>query len=125
MLFDLWQEPKIYNETLACQSYPDIEVRKTAVSWMESFSHDEVVDYLPQLIQALKNETFETSALAEFLLKRALLSPRVAHYLFWLLIQLLPAQTLQVKTPNTWNLIRILLKIIQIKNLLENFVSQK
>lgn len=64
---------------------------------MKSFSHDEVVDYLPQLIQALKHETFETSALTEFLLERALLSPRVAHYLFWLLIQLLPSQLFHVR----------------------------
>lgn len=63
---------------------------------MESFTHDEVVDYLPQLIQALKHETYETSALAEFLLRRSLLSPRVAHYLYWLLIQLLPSQLFQV-----------------------------
>lgn len=78
-------------------SFPDVEVRKTAVKWMESFSDDEVVDFLPQLIQALKHETFETSALAQFLLKRALSSPRVAHFLFWLLIQLLPTQILHVR----------------------------
>ncbi|XP_065206609.1 phosphatidylinositol 4-phosphate 3-kinase C2 domain-containing subunit beta isoform X2 [Planococcus citri] len=82
--------------------FPDIEVRKKAVSWMESFSHDEVVDYLPQLIQALKHETYETSALAEFLLRRSLLSPRVAHYLYWLLIQLLPTQLFQ--NPNNYDL---------------------
>lgn len=78
------------------RSFPDCKVRKTAVLWMETFSHDEVVDYLPQLVQALKHETFETSVLAKFLLERALLSPRVAHYLFWLLTHFLPTSRLQV-----------------------------
>lgn len=63
---------------------------------METFTQDEVVDYLPQLVQALKHETFETSDLAKFLLERALLSPRVAHYLFWLFIHFLPTPGLQV-----------------------------
>ena len=65
---------------------------------MGTFTHDEVVDYLPQLVQALKHETFETSALAKFLLERALLSPRVAHYLFWLLTHFLPDPQLEVSS---------------------------
>ncbi|KAL1487744.1 hypothetical protein ABEB36_015580 [Hypothenemus hampei] len=70
--------------------YPDVEVRKTAVKWLVNFSNDELVDYLPQLIVALRHETYENSALAKFLLHRALRSPRFAHYLFWLLSHNLP-----------------------------------
>ncbi|KAI5702472.1 hypothetical protein M8J75_000487 [Diaphorina citri] len=75
--------------------FPDCEVRRVAMSWIENISSDELVDYLAQLVQALKSETYETNALAQFLLKRALLSPRVAHHLYWLLIQVLPGHSPQ------------------------------
>lgn len=69
-----------------------------AVKWISQLSSDELVDYLPQLVQALKHQTFETSPLAEFLLERALASPRVAHHLYWLLMQTLPGTSPQVKS---------------------------
>lgn len=69
-----------------------------AVFWIQDLSSDELVDYLPQLVQALKNETYEASPLARLLLERALTSPRVAHCLYWLLTQCLPGSTPQVKT---------------------------
>ncbi|KAL1459698.1 hypothetical protein WDU94_011655 [Cyamophila willieti] len=75
--------------------FPDCEVRCVAISWIENIASDELVDYLAQLVQALKSETYETNALAKFLLKRALLSPRVAHHLYWLLIQTLPGHSPQ------------------------------
>ncbi|XP_050296018.1 phosphatidylinositol 4-phosphate 3-kinase C2 domain-containing subunit alpha [Anthonomus grandis grandis] len=75
--------------------YPDIEVRRMAVKWLVKFSNDELVDYLPQLIVALRHETYENSALAEFMLHRALRSPRFAHYLFWLLSHNLPGSVPQ------------------------------
>lgn len=78
-------------------SYPDIEVRKMSVKWLVHFSNDELVDYLPQLIVALRHETYENSALAEFMLHRALRSPRFAHYLFWLLSHNLPGSIPQVR----------------------------
>lgn len=68
-----------------------------AVSWIQDLSSDELVDYLPQLVQALKNETYEASPLARLLLERALTSPRVAHYLYWLLTQCLPGPSPQVR----------------------------
>lgn len=67
-----------------------------AIKWIHELSNDELVDYLPQLIQALKHETYETSPLSKFLLERALLSPRVAHHIYWLLTQALPGQSPQV-----------------------------
>jgi len=33
--------------------------------------------------QSLKHECYETSAMAELLLTKATLSPRIAHYLYW------------------------------------------
>lgn len=75
-----------------------MKVREVAVGWIRELSNDELVDYLPQLLQALKHETYETSPLARFLLERALLSPRVAHHIYWLLTQALPGQSPQVNT---------------------------
>lgn len=76
--------------------YPDLEVRKMAVRWIRGLTNDELVDYLPQLVVALRHETYENSPLAQFLLDRALRSPRFAHYLFWLLCHSLPGDSPQV-----------------------------
>ncbi|XP_054246589.1 phosphatidylinositol 4-phosphate 3-kinase C2 domain-containing subunit alpha isoform X2 [Indicator indicator] len=65
--------------------FADQEVRHTAVNWIETLSDDELTDFLPQFVQALKYETYLDSALVKFLLARALGSIRVAHYLYWLL----------------------------------------
>ncbi|XP_069687221.1 phosphatidylinositol 4-phosphate 3-kinase C2 domain-containing subunit beta isoform X3 [Periplaneta americana] len=81
--------------------FPDLEVRRVAVTWMRSLGSDELVDYLPQLVQALKHETWEVSPLAHFLLERALTSPRVAHYLYWLLAQALPGEFPQQNSSET------------------------
>ncbi|KAL0272748.1 UNVERIFIED_CONTAM: hypothetical protein PYX00_005609 [Menopon gallinae] len=75
--------------------FPDREVRTVAISWIKELGSDELVDYLPQLVQALKHETYDTNPLAKFLLERALTSPRVAHHLYWLLTQMLPGSVNQ------------------------------
>ncbi|XP_028129846.1 phosphatidylinositol 4-phosphate 3-kinase C2 domain-containing subunit alpha isoform X1 [Diabrotica virgifera virgifera] len=75
--------------------YPDLEVRRMAIRWIRGLTNDELVDYLPQLVVALRHETYENSPLAQFLLDRALRSPRFAHYLFWLLCHSLPGDSPQ------------------------------
>ncbi|XP_067152163.1 phosphatidylinositol 4-phosphate 3-kinase C2 domain-containing subunit alpha isoform X4 [Apteryx mantelli] len=65
--------------------FADQEVRTTAVNWIEALSDDELTDFLPQFVQALKYETYLDSALVRFILARALGSIRIAHYLYWLL----------------------------------------
>uniref|UniRef100_A0A671SMD7 Phosphatidylinositol 4-phosphate 3-kinase C2 domain-containing subunit alpha-like n=1 Tax=Sinocyclocheilus anshuiensis TaxID=1608454 RepID=A0A671SMD7_9TELE len=65
--------------------FADTEVRKVAMSWIESSSDDELADYLPQLVQAVKFECHLNNALAIFLLSRALGNINIAHYLYWLL----------------------------------------
>ncbi|XP_041835895.1 phosphatidylinositol 4-phosphate 3-kinase C2 domain-containing subunit beta isoform X2 [Melanotaenia boesemani] len=66
-------------------SFPDQELRRTAVQWMDSISDPELLDFLPQLVQALKYECYLDSSLVRFLLRRAIGDLRIAHYLFWLL----------------------------------------
>ncbi|KAM4587449.1 phosphatidylinositol 4-phosphate 3-kinase C2 domain-containing subunit beta [Odontesthes bonariensis] len=66
-------------------SFPDQELRRTAVQWMDSISDPELLDFLPQLVQALKYECYLDSSLVRFLLRRAVGDVRIAHYIFWLL----------------------------------------
>lgn len=65
--------------------FADAEVRTVAVSWIEKSSDDELADYLPQLVQALKFECHLKNALVLLLLSRALGNINIAHYLYWLL----------------------------------------
>ncbi|XP_044301541.1 phosphatidylinositol 4-phosphate 3-kinase C2 domain-containing subunit beta isoform X1 [Varanus komodoensis] len=66
-------------------AFPDQEVRRTAVQWIDSISDAELLDYLPQLVQALKYECYLDSPLVRFLMKRAICDLRITHYFFWLL----------------------------------------
>lgn len=75
--------------------YPDMEVRRQAVRWISAMPNDQLVDFLPQLLQALKHDTYEASPMAAFLLSRALESPRIAHHLYWLLVHSLPGESPQ------------------------------
>ena len=48
--------------------FPDVQVRRFAVDWLRPIMSDELVDYLPQLVEALKLEPFDHSPLMIFLL---------------------------------------------------------
>lgn len=63
--------------------FADQEVRKYAVSHLEELTNAEVEDYLLQLCQVLKHETYHDSPLSRFLLQRAIRNKRVGHYLYW------------------------------------------
>uniref|UniRef100_A0A8C6LTM9 Phosphatidylinositol 4-phosphate 3-kinase C2 domain-containing subunit alpha n=1 Tax=Nothobranchius furzeri TaxID=105023 RepID=A0A8C6LTM9_NOTFU len=65
--------------------FADTEVRSVAVSWIEESSDDELADYLPQLVQAIKFECHLKNALVMFLLSRAQGNIIIAHHLYWLL----------------------------------------
>lgn len=75
--------------------YPDIEVRSKAVEWISNMPNDQLIDYLPQLLQSLKHDTYEASSMAKFLLSKSLESPRIAHHLYWLLVHSLPGDAPQ------------------------------
>ncbi|XP_050713175.1 phosphatidylinositol 4-phosphate 3-kinase C2 domain-containing subunit beta-like isoform X2 [Eriocheir sinensis] len=73
--------------------FPDSVIRSRAVEWIRGLGSDELISFLPQLVQAVKHEAWDVSPTAELLLERALTSPRLAHHLYWLLNQCLPLQT--------------------------------
>jgi phosphatidylinositol-4-phosphate 3-kinase len=75
--------------------FPDMFVRAQAVKWISRMTEDQLIDFLPQLTQALKFDCYDASPLSCFLLGRSLESPRVAHYLYWLLVQNLPGSSPQ------------------------------
>ncbi|XP_020608152.1 phosphatidylinositol 4,5-bisphosphate 3-kinase catalytic subunit beta isoform-like [Orbicella faveolata] len=66
-------------------TYADQEVRKIAVQCIEKMSDREISQYLLQLVQVLKYESYLDNDLAEFLLKRALKNQHFGHQLFWFL----------------------------------------
>jgi len=63
--------------------FADEKVRSLAVRRLEKLSIGEVLCFLLQLIQVLKFEPYHDSALARFLLKKALQSKRVGHFFYW------------------------------------------
>ncbi|NXJ59639.1 P3C2G kinase, partial [Rostratula benghalensis] len=66
-------------------SFPDQDIRRTAVQQIENLPNDELLEYLPQLVQVLKFEWSLESPLVKLLLNRSLQSIQVAHQLYWLL----------------------------------------
>ena len=97
-LLKTWTKPEpmdVLQLFLPC--FPDTYVREVAISWLKEVSNDDFVDYLPQLLEALKHETWSASNLARLMLERSLESPRVSHNLYWLLAQSLPGLSPQVK----------------------------
>ncbi|XP_077560079.1 phosphatidylinositol 4-phosphate 3-kinase C2 domain-containing subunit alpha-like [Haemaphysalis longicornis] len=87
-LLEEWRPASPINAlTLLLPLFPDYEVRRIAVECIKNIGSDELCDHLPQLIQALRFETWEDAPIAWFLLERALKSVRVAHQMFWLLRQ--------------------------------------
>uniref|UniRef100_H2YQZ6 phosphatidylinositol 3-kinase n=1 Tax=Ciona savignyi TaxID=51511 RepID=H2YQZ6_CIOSA len=63
----------------------DEKVRSLAVKTLKCLSNNKLLAYLLQLTQVLKFEPYHDSALARFLLTRALQSKRIGHYFFWFL----------------------------------------
>ena len=70
--------------------YADAKVREKAVEWISKLPNDQLADYLPQLLQALKHDTYEASSMARFLLCKSMESPRIAHNMYWQLLHSLP-----------------------------------
>ncbi|XP_040291232.1 phosphatidylinositol 4-phosphate 3-kinase C2 domain-containing subunit gamma isoform X1 [Bufo bufo] len=65
--------------------FADEKVRTMACQQLERLSSDELLMFLPQLVQAVKFEWHLDNALVRLLLDRSLQSIQVAHRLYWLL----------------------------------------
>ncbi|XP_060050416.1 phosphatidylinositol 3-kinase C2 domain-containing subunit gamma isoform X2 [Erinaceus europaeus] len=70
---------------LLTSSFPDQEIRKVAVQQLDNLLNDELLEYLPQLVQAVKFEWNLESPLVQLLIQRSLQSIQIAHRLYWLL----------------------------------------
>ncbi|XP_051011482.1 phosphatidylinositol 3-kinase C2 domain-containing subunit gamma [Acomys russatus] len=70
---------------LLTSSFPDQDIREVAIQQLDKLLTDELLECLPQLVQAVKFEWSLESPLVELLLRRSLQSIRVSHRLYWLL----------------------------------------
>lgn len=68
---------------LLLPAFPDAYVRRKAVEWLSTQSDDELCDYMPQLLQAMRYERVLDCALFWLLMKRALENPRLAIAMYW------------------------------------------
>ncbi|KAL8003498.1 putative protein kinase-like domain superfamily, phosphatidylinositol kinase [Plasmopara halstedii] len=99
----LWKQPT-YLQALQLLSplYSDPKVRAYAVRCMHALPDHRLQLYLLQLVQALKNERYHDSALARFLLMRALTNPsQIGYLLYWFL----KAEAHNPQTAERFNLI--------------------
>ncbi|KAI9223248.1 hypothetical protein BC828DRAFT_437039 [Blastocladiella britannica] len=83
-LLNIWRPISVETALLLLDGYfADDDVRDFAVCALETLSDDALSDYVMQLVQALSFEHHPDSSLARFLLRRALLSPRIGHIFYW------------------------------------------
>uniref|UniRef100_A0A3B4B565 Uncharacterized protein n=1 Tax=Periophthalmus magnuspinnatus TaxID=409849 RepID=A0A3B4B565_9GOBI len=86
-LLDHWGAPQDLDLTVALEllglDFIDHRVRRLAVERLDCLNNDQVLTYLLQLVQTLKVESYHDSFLARFLIRRALRSKRIGHFLFW------------------------------------------
>lgn len=77
--------PAISALELLDYSFPDPAVRSFTIRCLKKLRDDELLQYLIQLVQVLKYESYLDCDLTTFLLERALSNRRIGHFLFWYL----------------------------------------
>lgn len=75
--------PAIHALELLDYSFPDPSVRSFTIRCLKMLSDPELLQYLIQLVQVLKYESYLDCDLTTFLLERALSNQRIGHFLFW------------------------------------------
>ncbi|XGW32621.1 hypothetical protein V3C99_017290 [Haemonchus contortus] len=72
---------------LLLPQYPDMRIRQKAIEWIMCASSDFLFNALPQLVEALRFEIFESSSLAVALLTLSYKDRRFAFEIYWQLQQ--------------------------------------
>uniref|UniRef100_A0AAV2LY64 phosphatidylinositol-4,5-bisphosphate 3-kinase n=1 Tax=Knipowitschia caucasica TaxID=637954 RepID=A0AAV2LY64_KNICA len=75
--------PAIHALELLDYSFPDPAVRAFTIRCLKKLSDRELLQYLIQLVQVLKYESYLDCDLTLFLLERALSNRKIGHFLFW------------------------------------------
>uniref|UniRef100_A0A671T910 phosphatidylinositol-4,5-bisphosphate 3-kinase n=1 Tax=Sinocyclocheilus anshuiensis TaxID=1608454 RepID=A0A671T910_9TELE len=79
-----WPElPAIHALELLDYSFPDPHARSFTIRCLRKLRDDELFQYLLQLVQVLKYESYLDCDLTCFLLERALANKKIGHFLFW------------------------------------------
>ncbi|GIY18285.1 hypothetical protein CDAR_473592 [Caerostris darwini] len=85
MLCKEWPQvsPEVALELLDCK-YADKVIRDHAVLWLDSCLSDDLMSqYLLQLVQVIKYESYYDNNLAKLLIRRALSNRKIGHFFFW------------------------------------------
>ncbi|KAJ6656821.1 hypothetical protein lerEdw1_003152 [Lerista edwardsae] len=83
-LLQSWPELPVLNALeLLDFSFPDRYVGSFTVNSLKKLTNDELFQYLLQLVQVLKYESYLDCELTKFLLDRALSNRKIGHFLFW------------------------------------------
>uniref|UniRef100_A0A8C0B8P6 Phosphatidylinositol 4,5-bisphosphate 3-kinase catalytic subunit delta isoform n=1 Tax=Buteo japonicus TaxID=224669 RepID=A0A8C0B8P6_9AVES len=83
-LLQTWPELPVLNALeLLDFSFPDRYVGSFAINSLKKLTDHELFQYLLQLVQVLKYESYLDCELTKFLLDRALSNRKIGHFLFW------------------------------------------
>ncbi|KAJ8360786.1 hypothetical protein SKAU_G00173110 [Synaphobranchus kaupii] len=84
LLLSKWPDlPALHALELLDYSFPDRNVRSFTIRCLRKLSDNELLQYLLQLVQVLKYESYLDCDLSRFLLERALSNKKIGHFLFW------------------------------------------
>lgn len=64
-------------------SFADARVRERGVRWLSAASPAYLLAYIPQLVEALRFEAYENSALSRYLLQQSTRHRSFAFELYW------------------------------------------
>ncbi|XP_069466120.1 phosphatidylinositol 4,5-bisphosphate 3-kinase catalytic subunit delta isoform [Ambystoma mexicanum] len=83
-LLQSWQELSVLSALeLLDFSFPDRNVGSFTINCLKKLTDEDLCQYLLQLVQVLKYESYLDCELARFLLERALSNRKIGHFLFW------------------------------------------
>lgn len=83
-LLQTWPELPVLNALeLLDFSFPDPNVGRFTVNSLKKLTGAELFQYLLQLVQVLKYQSYLDCELTKFLLDRALTNRKIGHFLFW------------------------------------------